>query len=86
YSAGKSDPTMPTIEVLVNMLEEREAKVAAPPKIIVSVLKGVRVVSKAIVPNTVNICMQKLTHSKLINFKKNKLPRKVGIQKIAPKT
>ena len=46
---------------------------SAPPKIIVSVLKGVRVVSKAIVPNTVNICMQKLTHSKLINFKKNKL-------------
>ena len=55
YSTGKSDPTMPTIEVLVNMLDVRDAKVAAPPKMFVSVLKGVRVVSNAIVPKTVNI-------------------------------
>ena len=57
----------------------------APPKIFVSVLKGVPVVSKAIVPNTVNIFLQKLIHSELISFKKNKLPRKVCIQKILRK-
>jgi len=36
------------------MLDESDAKVAAPPSIRVSVLKGVRVVSRAIVPNTVS--------------------------------
>ena len=36
------------------MLEEMEANVAAPPSIRVSVLKGVRVVSRATVPKTVN--------------------------------
>ena len=55
YSDGKSEPTTPTIEVSVNRLEESEAYVVAPPIIFVSVLKGVRVVSSAIVPKTVNI-------------------------------
>ena len=68
YSKGKSDPTIPTIEVLVNMLEVRDAKVAAPPKMFVSVLNGVRVVSNAIVPKTVNICMQTLLHFKTNKF------------------
>jgi hypothetical protein len=53
YSDGKSEPTIPTNEVWTNMLEESEAYVAAPPMILVPVLKGVRVVSRATVPNTV---------------------------------
>jgi hypothetical protein len=36
------------------MLDEIEAKVAAPPSILVSVRKGVRVVSNATVPKTVS--------------------------------
>jgi hypothetical protein len=66
------------------MLEESDAKVAAPPKILVSVLKGVRVVSKAIVPNTVNIVNGISLISKLINFKTNKIPG--CMQKLVPKT
>src|ERR687886_1188681 len=53
-SAGMSDPTAATIEVGANMLDETEAKVAAPPSILVSVRKGVRVVSNATVPKTVS--------------------------------
>lgn len=53
-SAGMSDPTAATIEVGANMLDETEAKVAAPPNILVSVRKGVRVVSSATVPKTVS--------------------------------
>jgi hypothetical protein len=53
-SAGMSDPTAATIDVGVNMLDEMEAKVAAPPNILVSVRKGVRVVSNATVPKTVS--------------------------------
>jgi len=49
-----SDPTAATIDVEVNMLDEIEAKVAAPPNILVSVRKGVRVVSNATVPKTVS--------------------------------
>jgi len=49
-----SDPTAATIDVVVNMFDETEAKVAAPPNILVSVRKGVRVVSNATVPNTVS--------------------------------
>jgi hypothetical protein len=51
---GMSDPTAATIEVAVNRFEETEANVAAPPSIRVSVRKGVRVVSSATVPKTVN--------------------------------
>jgi hypothetical protein len=36
------------------MLDEMEANVAAPPNILVSVRKGVRVVSSATVPKTVS--------------------------------
>ena len=54
YSAGISDPIAATIEVGTNMLDETEAKVAAPPNILVSVRKGVRVVSSATVPKTVS--------------------------------
>jgi len=54
FSAGMSDPTAATIDVVVNMFDETEAKVAAPPNILVSVRKGVRVVSNATVPNTVS--------------------------------
>jgi hypothetical protein len=54
YSDGKSEPITPTIEVSVNRLEEMEANVAAPPNIFFSVLNGVRVVSRAIVPKTDN--------------------------------
>jgi len=53
YLDGKSEPTIATNEVGANMLEESDAYVAAPPMILVPVLKGVRVVSRAIVPNTV---------------------------------
>jgi hypothetical protein len=53
-SYGISDPTAATTEVGVNMLDETEAKVAAPPNILVSVRKGVRVVSNATVPKTVS--------------------------------
>ena len=53
-SVGMSDPTAPTIDVEVNMFDEIEAKVAAPPNILVSVRKGVRVVSNATVPKTVS--------------------------------
>jgi hypothetical protein len=53
-SAGMSDPTAATIDVGVNMLDEIEAKVAAPPNILVSVRKGVRVVSNATVPKIVS--------------------------------
>jgi hypothetical protein len=49
-----SDPIAATIDVEVNMLDEMEAKVAAPPSILVSVRKGVRVVSNATVPKTVS--------------------------------
>jgi hypothetical protein len=49
-----SDPTAATIDVGVNMLDEIEAKVAAPPNILVSVRKGVRVVSNATVPKIVS--------------------------------
>jgi hypothetical protein len=49
-----SDPTAATIDVGVNMLDEIEAKVAAPPNIRVSVRKGVRVVSNATVPKVVS--------------------------------
>jgi hypothetical protein len=59
---------------LVKRLEEIDAKVAAPPKIFVSVLKGVRVVSRAIVPNTVNIVCGIPLISKLINFRKSNIP------------
>jgi hypothetical protein len=45
----------PTIDVLENMLDEIEANVSAPPRIMVSVLKGVRMVSSAMVPKTVII-------------------------------
>ena len=61
YSIGKSDPTTPTIDVRVKKLEESDANVAAPPMMFVCVLKGVRVVSRAIVPNTVNIIKKDLT-------------------------
>jgi hypothetical protein len=54
YSGGMSDPIAATIAVGVNMLEETEANVAAPPSILVSVRKGVRVVSNATVPKTVS--------------------------------
>jgi hypothetical protein len=53
-SAGMSEPTAATIDVGVKMLDEIEAKVAAPPNILVSVRKGVRVVSNATVPKTVS--------------------------------
>ena len=53
-SAGISDPIAATIEVVTNMLDETEAKVAAPPSILISVRKGVRVVSSATVPKTVS--------------------------------
>jgi hypothetical protein len=53
-SDGISDPTAATIEVGVNILDETEANVAAPPSIRVSVRKGVRVVSNATVPKTVS--------------------------------
>jgi hypothetical protein len=53
-SEGMSDPTAATIEVGANMLDDIEAKVAAPPSIRVSVRKGVRVVSSATVPKTVS--------------------------------
>lgn len=53
-SEGMSEPTAATIEVGINMLEETEANVAAPPNIRVSVRKGVRVVSSATVPKTVS--------------------------------
>jgi hypothetical protein len=36
------------------MLDESDANVAAPPSILVSVRNGVRVVSRATVPNTVS--------------------------------
>jgi len=49
-----SDHTTPTIDVCANILEEMDAKVAAPPSIRISVLKGVRVVSRATVPKTVS--------------------------------
>jgi hypothetical protein len=49
-----SDPTAATIDVWVKILDEIEAKVAAPPNILVSVRKGVRVVSNATVPNIVS--------------------------------
>jgi hypothetical protein len=49
-----SDPTAATIDVGVNTLDEIEAKVAAPPNILVSVRKGVRVVSNATVPKIVS--------------------------------
>jgi hypothetical protein len=49
-----SEPTAATIDVGVKMLDEIEAKVAAPPNILVSVRKGVRVVSNATVPKTVS--------------------------------
>lgn len=49
-----SDPTTATIEVSQNMLAEIEANVAAPPSILDSVRKGVLVVSRATVPNTVS--------------------------------
>jgi hypothetical protein len=52
--AGMSDPIAATIDVEVNMLDEMEAKVAAPPSILVSVRKGVCVVSNATVPKTVS--------------------------------
>ena len=51
-TSGRSDPTTATTPVYVKKLAETDAKVAAPPRIFSSVLKGVRVVSKAIVPNT----------------------------------
>lgn len=70
------------MDVFVKMLEESDAKVAAPPKILVSVLKGVRVVSRAIVPNTVNIVSGISLIPKLINFKENE----PCIQEIASKT
>jgi hypothetical protein len=54
WLAGMSDPTTATIDVCANMLDEMEAKVAAPPSILVSVRKGVRVVSRATVPKTVS--------------------------------
>ena len=53
-SDGMSDPTAATIEVGTNMRDETEAKVAAPPSILVSVRKGVCVVSSATVPKTVS--------------------------------
>jgi len=53
-SVGMSDPTTATMEVGANIIEETEAKVAAPPSILVSVRKGVRVVSNATVPKTVS--------------------------------
>ena len=54
YSVGKSDPTTPTTEVLVKKLDESAANVAAPPMMLICVLKGVLVVSSAMLPNTVN--------------------------------
>jgi hypothetical protein len=53
-SDGMSDPTAAAIEVGANMLDDIEANVAAPPSILVSVRKGVRVVSSATVPKTVS--------------------------------
>ena len=45
---------MAIVDVGVKKLEQSEAKVAAPPKMFVSVLNGVRVVSSATDPKTVN--------------------------------
>jgi hypothetical protein len=53
-SAGMSDPITATMQVFENVLAESDANVAAPPRILVSVRNGVRVVSKATVPNTVS--------------------------------
>ena len=49
-----SDPTTATMQVFEKVLAESEANVAAPPRILVSVRNGVRVVSRATVPNTVS--------------------------------
>jgi hypothetical protein len=57
------------------MLEAMDAKVAAPPNIFDSILNGVRVVSKAIVPNTVNICLKwKMSNSNKFSDFKSQLP------------
>jgi hypothetical protein len=53
-SAGMSDPITATMQVFENVLAESDANVAAPPRILVSVRNGVRVVSRATVPNTVS--------------------------------
>jgi hypothetical protein len=60
-----SDPTAATMQVFENAQEESDANVAAPPRILVSVRNGVRVVSKATVPNTVsNVLMLRMFANK----------------------
>ena len=47
-------PTIPIREVSTKCEADKEAYVAAPPKILSSVLKGVLVVSNATLPNTLS--------------------------------